>query len=106
MKSILLGMGLALLASDSYAISRYNAASMSCGEVRATIARDGAAIVRYRSARTGAQLYGRYVRDVRFCASSEQPEPTYITTIDTNSCPVYECRPFDLDDDFLLFRHR
>ena len=106
MKSILLGMGLALLASDSYAISRYNASSMSCGEVRATIARDGAAIVRYRSARTGRQLYGRYVADGRFCASSERPETAYITTGDTDGCPVNECRPFDLDDEFLLFRHR
>jgi hypothetical protein len=62
--------------------------------------------VRYRSARTGSQLYGRYVVDGRFCASSERPETTYITTADTNSCPVDECRPFDLEDDFLLFRHR
>lgn len=106
MKSILLGMGLVLFASDSYAISRYNAALMSCGEVRARIAREGAAIVRYRSARTGQQLYGRYVLDDRFCASSERPETTYITTRDTNSCPVDECRPYDIDDDYLLFRHR
>jgi hypothetical protein len=104
MKSVLLALGLTLVVSDAYAISRYNSARMSCGEVKAAIHRDGAAIVRYRSARTGVQLYGRYVRDGLFCATSELPEIVYITAADTRLCLVWECKYYDPDDDLLLFR--
>ncbi|PSJ60522.1 hypothetical protein [Kumtagia ephedrae] len=103
MKSVLLALGLALVAGEAYAISRYNSAGMSCAEVKAVIQRDGAAIVRYRSARTGAQLYGRYVRDSRFCATSELPQIVYITSADSRQCLVRECRYYDPDDEFLLF---
>jgi hypothetical protein len=102
MRTLLLALGLTLLAGDAYAISRYNSSGMSCDQVRATIWRDGAAIVRYRSARTGAQLFGRYVRDDYFCATSMRAEIVYITAADTPSCLVWECKYFDIDDDIFL----
>lgn len=40
-----------LVSFEAQAISRYNSTSMSCDEVRATIAGDGEAITRYRSRR-------------------------------------------------------
>ncbi len=103
MKTVVLALGIVLLAGDAYAISRYNSSRMSCDEVRATVMREGAAIVYYRSKRSGAQLYGRYVRDGRFCATSELPEIVYITAADTNQCPVRECQYYDYEDEFLLF---
>ncbi len=103
MKTLLLAFGLALVAGDAYAISRYNSTSMGCAEVQETILRDGAAIMRWRSARNGMQLYGRYVADGRFCESSTLPEWQSIPAADTRNCPVLECRYYDLDDELLLF---
>ncbi|MER8435684.1 hypothetical protein NKH36_02670 [Mesorhizobium sp. M1312] len=57
-----------LVSFEAQAISRYNSTSMSCDEVRATIAGDGEAITRYLSRRDPSlQLYGRYVRNRLFC---------------------------------------
>ena len=65
-------------APPAHAITRYNSTSMSCEEVRATIRRDGAAIMRYRSPRNPSlQLYGRYVRDDRFCQQEEAAETVF-----------------------------
>jgi hypothetical protein len=104
MKSVLLALGLTMVVSDAFAIVRYNSSSMSCGAVRAAVHRDGAAIVRYRSARTGNELFGRYVRNGLFCSSSELPQIVYITAADTKLCLVWECKYFDREDEFLLFR--
>jgi hypothetical protein len=106
MKSVLLGLAIGLVATQANAISRYNTSGLSCGEVRAIIDQDGAAIMRYRSTRSGAQLYGRYVRDGRWCAGSERPEASYITTADSDQCRVRECKPYSFDDDNILFRDR
>lgn len=103
MRTVLLALCLAVVAGDAYAISRYNSATMSCAQVRSAILREGAAIVRYRAARSGAQLYGRYVRDGRFCSASERAEIVYITAADTKSCLVRECQYYDPEDEFLLF---
>ena len=74
MKRLLLAVGLVFVVGDAYAITRYNSISMSCAKVQETILRDGAAIMRWRSARNGMQLYGRYVADGSFCESSTLPE--------------------------------
>ncbi|MFI0845376.1 hypothetical protein [Mesorhizobium sp. IMUNJ 23232] len=102
MKTVLLGLALAMVAGDAYAISRYNSMGMSCGQVQAHIENEGAVLMRYRS-RSGAPLYGRYVADIRFCPSSTRPEWRYIPAADTGQCPVLECEYFDLDDDPFLF---
>ena len=89
------------------AIGRYNSTAMSCDRVQATIAADGAAIMRYRSKRSpGLPLYGRYVDDGRFCGPRIRPHGVH-------SCPRYgavpgvdECWHFDFDDRDELFRHR
>jgi hypothetical protein len=104
MKRVLLALGLVMIVSDALAIQRYNSSRMSCDQVRATVYRDGAAIVYYRAARSGAQLFGRYVRNGLFCASSELPEIVYITAADTKLCLVWECKYYDPDDEFLLLR--
>ena len=104
MKSVPLALGLLMIVSDALAIQRYDSSRMSCDQVRAAINRAGAAIVHYRSARTSAQLYGRYVRNGNglFCASSELPEIVYITAADTPLCLVWECKYYDPNDEILL----
>lgn len=89
------------------AAQRYYSTSMSCAEVKATIRQDGAAQMRYRSTRNPSlPLYGRYVRDNRFCRSGERAETVYIPSADRKSCPVLECRTIDREDHFRILRLR
>lgn len=105
MKTILLALGLLVIAGDAHAITRYTSTSMECAEVKQTIANDGAAIMRYRSTRgSGAQLYGRYVRNGGFCSAGERAEVSYIPTADTKQCPVRECKYVSPDDDGFFLR--
>ena len=107
MMKFLLAMAVLLVSMPAHAITRYNSTSMTCQEVKATIRRDGAAIMRYRSARNPSlQLYGRYVSDDRFCKQEERAETVFIPSADRKSCPVYECKTVDFDDDFPIFRLR
>jgi hypothetical protein len=105
MKRALIILCLLPVSIEAQAISRYSSTSMSCNAVRATIARDGEAIMRFRSRRDPSlQLYGRYVRNRLFCKHDEIAERKYIPAADTRSCPVRECIQVDRDDDFPIFR--
>lgn len=100
---ILAAAGLALLATEAQAISRYNSTSMSCDSVRAALRSEGAAILRWRS-KSGVQRYGRFVVDGRFCESGTRAEITYVPSKDRQSCPVRECKYWDPEDDFIWWR--
>ena len=72
MKTILLAACMTLVAAEAQAISRYDPTHMSCGKVQATIARQGAVILRYQSTRVpGLPLYDRYVQSQQFCTMGE-----------------------------------
>jgi hypothetical protein len=96
MRKILVAMGLAFLCinlvsgAEALAISRYNSTAMSCAAVQDTIAREGAAILRYPG-RTGITLYDRYVATGRLCASGEFAKASTVPTADLNNCPVRHC---------------
>jgi hypothetical protein len=93
MKTVLFSFGLMLVSSDAMAIERYVSTSMTCAGVQATIAADGAAIMRYTSTRVaGLPLYGKYVRSAQFCELGETAERAYIPASDTRSCRVRECK--------------
>ncbi len=103
MKTFVLALGLSILASNAHAITRYTSTGMECDKVQGTIERDGAAIMRYASTRgTGAQLYGRFVRDTTFCSAGELAERSYIPASDRQQCPVLECKYHSPDDDLLF----
>lgn len=105
MKMVLAALALMLLASNAFAIQRYTSTSMSCGEVRAIIDRDGAALMRYASKRVpGLQLYGRYVANEGFCEAGEYADRVSIPSADDRSCPVRECKRIDYGDDFIFRR--
>ena len=101
MKAILLAACLTLVAAEAQAISRYDPTRMSCRTVRATIAEEGAVILRYQSTRTpGLPLYDRYVRSQRFCNMGEVRVRTYVPSADARSCIVYKCKRVDNDRRF------
>ncbi|TIV97937.1 MAG: hypothetical protein E5V85_13055 [Mesorhizobium sp.] len=101
MKRILLAACLVLVAAEAQAVSRYDPTRMSCDRVQATIARQGAVILRYQSSRVpGLPLYDRYVRDERFCNMGEVRSRAYVPSADTRSCPVYVCKRPDFDRHF------
>jgi hypothetical protein len=106
MKRIVFTAALLLAALPAQAISRYSSTRMSCGQIRAAIGTEGAAIMRYQSARApGHTMFDRYVRDDRFCEYEEYAKLVFIPAADTPECPVYRCEKIELDD-FPFFRHR
>ena len=107
MKAVLAALSLVLISAEAHAISRYNSQSMSCAEARAVVREEGAAILRWRSARNPTlPLYGRFVRDDSYCSSMERSRTSFVPTLDRPSCAVYECKPsYPEDENFLPFRN-
>jgi hypothetical protein len=99
MKTVPLAVCLCLVAAEAQAISRHDPTRMSCDQVQATVAQEGAAILRYRSTRTpGLPRYDRYVADSRFCDMDEVRARAYVPSADDSSCPVYRCKRVEFDD--------
>lgn len=98
------GLGLAiaacfsLLPAEAHAINRYTSTSMACSKVKATISREGAAIMRYTSPRTGVLRYDRYVANRSFCQPGETIEWTSIPTADQKNCRVNRCKEIEFFD--------
>jgi hypothetical protein len=98
MRTILITLGFVLIAANAYAISRYDPTRMSCRNVQATVAGDGAVLLRYRSPRNPSLvLYDRYVASARFCARDEMRARSYVPSADLNACPVYKCKRVEHD---------
>jgi hypothetical protein len=87
-----------LLAAEAHAINRYTSTSMTCAKVKATINQQGAAIMQYRSPRTGLPLYDRYVKNRLFCPGGQTTDWTSIPTSDQKSCRVYRCEDIQMFD--------
>src|SRR5215216_526937 len=91
MKRIALALSLLLVAADVSAISRYDIDSMRCDKVQAIVQSEGAAILRYRSPRSGITLYDRSVSGSRYFKRHQDTEYAGLPTADRASCPVYNC---------------
>ena len=79
-------------AAPAYAISHYDAATMSCAEIQSDIHAEGAVVLRYRSATNPAMPhFGRYVDSIRSCTQDELAASTSVPAADTKSCPVKMC---------------
>lgn len=100
MKSLTLALAacFSLLAVEAHAINRYTSTSMTCSKVKATISREGAAIMQHRSPRTGMTLYDRYVKNRLFCSPGQTTDSAYIPTSDLPSCPVNRCEEIQFFD--------
>ena len=93
MKRIAVAIAALLAATEAIAVPRPDTTSMTCANVQGVIQRQGAAILRYRSPRTGAMLYDRFVKDRSYCQASEDAAPASVPTADRNACPVRKCAP-------------
>lgn len=101
MKRIILALCITAVGFPALAIQRYNVQSMTCASVQAAVNRDGAAILRYRSARNPSlPLYDRYVRSSGYCDSQQYAKPSFVPTRDNNRCPVRKCADTPFDDFF------
>lgn len=87
---VLIIVSVSLLAGESLAISRYETANKSCRELRAIVLREGAAILRWRSRRTGIVLYDRFVRNMDFCPAGQITDGSSVPAAD-GSCWLPKC---------------
>jgi len=92
MKKIIVALLALTAASPALAISRYNTPGMTCESVRDALRREGAAILRFPSARKpDLTLYDRYVRSDSQCSSDQYADRDYVPTRDNPRCPVLKC---------------
>ena len=84
-----------MLASESFAVARYDTSNKSCSELRAIVRRDGAAILRWRSQRTGIPLYERFVRNMAYCPAGQITDSSSVPAAD-GSCSLPKC--IELED--------
>ncbi|GLK55414.1 hypothetical protein JOD31_000335 [Methylopila capsulata] len=74
--------------------SRPYAPSLSCARLQALLERSGAAVLS-----TGPRTYDRFVRDGRFCQSTEVTEAAWVRASDDPDCFIgYTCKEADRDD--------
>lgn len=67
--------------------ARPSTPSMSCSQAAALVRSKGAVVLN-----TSSTTYDRYVRDVSFCAGSEQLKPEWVATRDVPQCFIgYTC---------------
>jgi hypothetical protein len=92
-KTLILALGLSAVSFQAQAISRYETPGMSCDQVQAAVARDGVAILRYRSTRNPSlPLYDRYVANESFCPFDEYAQLATVPASDTGQCRVLKCK--------------
>ena len=97
MRRIAIAVALLLSAGEASAISRYDIDNRSCAAVQAIVDNDGAAILRWRSKRTGMTLYDRFVRNRSWCYGDQTTDYRSVPAAD-RSCPVKRCIEVDLFD--------
>jgi hypothetical protein len=92
------------LAVPAHAITRIRADRNTCATLQETLARQGAAVIRWPSARIANYfLYDRYVGRNYLCPFGEVLTPVTVPAADNPRCVVYRCeRPepiFNFQDD-------
>lgn len=92
-----------LMPLPAQAISRVETTGRTCGQVKALLDNEGAAILRYPSKRNkGMVLYDRYVANRHSCVMGEVTQRATVPTSDTGACPVLKCYRPDYDDEFRI----
>jgi hypothetical protein len=99
MRIVTIMLPLLLLASEASAISRYDVGNMSCDRVQLILGSEGAAILRWRSKRTGLTLYDRFVYSRAYCQASETTDYASVPTADDPTCAVKRCVEIEFFDD-------
>ena len=94
--TIAVALGLSLTASQAVAINRYQSTALACASIQATIAHEGAAIMRWVQS-PDILRYDRYVAHGRYCDVGKVARTTTIPSADTARCPVLACRVCERD---------
>lgn len=98
MRAFLFLVPFVILSTQAHAISRYESTDFACEDLRAKVREQGAVILRFNSARNASiELFGRFVRDSRFCEYDERAKTTYVPASDTASCRIFHCVAIDRD---------
>jgi len=100
LKIAVLALVMAAVSGDAQAISRYNATSMSCASIRATVQAEGAAIFRWKQP-PDIDRFDRIVAHTGHCLWGEVATPTDIPSKDATRCVVLNCQRPVFDDDLL-----
>ena len=87
------------------AITRVETTNSDCSAIRATLIREGEAILRHTSKR-GLPIYDRYVSTSRLCQRPSVGVWARVPARDTKSCRVIRCNPTPSDDENGLFTSR
>jgi hypothetical protein len=94
MRSIVVSVVIAGVATGAAAQSGASTLSMTCDQARGIVASQGAAVLR-----TGPMTYDRYVRGSSFCALQETARPAWVRTADVVQCPIGAvCRSVEIDN--------
>lgn len=92
MKKYLVAAAISLVASNAFAVSRYEITNVTCETVQALIRAEGAVILAYRSTGIlGLPIYDRYVLGQQYCLSGEVVRGAGVPTADKKYCPVRKC---------------
>jgi hypothetical protein len=92
MRKLLLTSLLSLVASNAFAVTRFEITNVTCETVQALIQTEGVVILYYRSGGIlGLPIYDRYVKSQAFCLSGEVMRGAGVPTVDKKYCPVRKC---------------
>jgi hypothetical protein len=92
MKKLLVASLVSLVATNAFAVSRYDITNITCQTVQALLQTEGAAILVYRSQGVlGLPIYDRYVTGQQFCENDEVMRGARVPTVDKKYCPVKKC---------------
>jgi hypothetical protein len=94
MRSILVSVVIAGLATGALAQPEPTTLTMTCAQAKRIVSAQGAAVLH-----TGPTTYDRYVRDSSFCALQETAQPIWVRTADVVQCPIGAvCRSIEIDN--------
>lgn len=98
-RTALAALALLIAPAQASAITQLQTQAASCAQVQSLLDAEGAAILRWRSARRpDLPRYDRFVSSSRFCTPGEGAFAAFVPTADDPNCQVYECRKIEFDD--------
>ena len=92
MKTLMPMVCVVVFSAPAWAMNQYDTNTMSCGEIRAAVQRDGQVQLRYTSPDDPSQtLYDVYVANSSFC-NARATKTTTVPARDRAQCKVRQCK--------------
>ena len=83
MTRLALAIGLVAFSSAAFAQPRPSTTAMTCGQARAYLGSQGAAVIG-----TGGLTYDRFVTSRAFCEPTQTTRTAFVPTTDARACPI------------------